>query len=313
MQNIKVSDALAQMGQITIKELIKSRVPVTDKCISVNTYIFNEADIFNMDLDLFKTEVYFIYYNIINNKIKLNQINKNLVYNLRNEYLIPKGINKHFLINFKNCKINKFANDTFLLEVALAIYEYSDEFNELLNNLCKYITTITNNTIKILSFISLGIFSYYCKNINKYPVNNWMNLLVQFYMSKDLDSYLIKNNITIDNLIKTKFIFMLVKYENEYKNNNTYYNIHKICYLDGCFIQNLKNTKYNLAGTSADQLLIIVYDIIVNIRPWFQVLINTCFNYVETKRVSFITSWFYFNLNPNSNMYKYFTNIDKED
>ena len=54
----------------------------------------------------------------------------------------------------------------YLMEVAIVISLFANNVDELLTELSKYVVTISSNSIKILSFMSIGLFGYYAKEFS---------------------------------------------------------------------------------------------------------------------------------------------------
>lgn len=253
-----------------IEEIIKNNIVITNKIINEN----------------------------IINFIQLNGIGEN------NEISFF-GYDKIYYDSFLNKKINKKNNNIFLLEIAILISLFIDDFDTLINFLVKYISAITNNTIKILSFISIGIFGFYAKEFYKtknsiYEPNKWMDRLLDLFINNTIDTYL---NIKINYTDKKKFMFMLIKYLSNISSNKYDQPYQRIRELNDCFCVKIEDTERFIPGFTADQLFIISYDFFKNSQNWLHLISFNCLTYTELKRVNFISSWYYFLINPDNKMF----------
>lgn len=280
-----------------------------DMKITNNTFILNLLfyvlvdikDNVDLDLNLIIKKHIKIILEFIDKKRSKNEY---IPYMNDNEY----NIYKSFLLD----DYDKNSNDVFLMEIALVISILSNSFEDNLIRLSNFITSISTNDIKILSFISIGIFAFYAKeykltNNNLYKKEKWMNRLMDILLDGVIKKY-IKN---IDNNTYKKFIFMITKYVVIEKTNSIKMSYMRIDSIKTCFITEI-DTINNIPGYTSDQLLLIAYDLFVNADNWLMFITSSSLLYTELKHVNIIMSWYYFLLNDND-MYKKFDLIGTDE
>lgn len=200
----------------------------------------------------------------------------------------------------------KHKNDIFLMEIALLISYNATTFDDNLKKLSEFVNKISDNSIKILSFISIGIFGYYAKiyslsEDNLYKKEKWMNRLIDLFMDGGIKKYL--NNI--DNNEYKKFMFMIIKYSVISESINMTIPYARINKIAECFISSLDEEYDYIPGYTADQLFIITYDLFVSSHNWLLFLTSASMIYTELLHVNIIMSWYYFILNK-EDISKYF-------
>lgn len=221
-------------------------------------------------------------------------------YNMYNSYLSGEGEGEN-------------DNNIFLMEIALLVSHYATTFDDNLKKLSEFVNSITKNSIKILSFISIGIFAYYAKmyaksNDNLYKKEKWMNRLIDLFMDGSIKKYL----TDIDNNEYKKFMFMIIKYTVVSDTTVTipYSRIDKI---KQCYLTAFDDKYDHIPGYTADQLFLITYDLFISSHNWMLFLTSSTMIYTELLHVNIIMSWYYFTLN-NEDISKYFniTGSEKE-
>jgi hypothetical protein len=263
---------------------------------------------------------------ILNNKTKLTSyknicsfktIKKSLIDNLENinykNGFLEDEANKY--IDFYKNKIYKTDfNDTLFLELALAISLFHSNIDSLIENLVEIIKELSTSTIKILSFISIGIFAFFAKKYaftkdESYEPKKWMNILVDMFMDKTIDKYI---TIDLDSIEKKKFIFMIIKYISSTNHNNDDYPHQRIRDLNDCFCIPIEKLEKYIPGYSADQSFILSYDFFLEINNWLNLITYNCLTYTEIKHINIISSWYYLLINNNLNIYNQY-NLLKND
>ena len=286
--------------------------------LELNLSIMNNSYVFHSLMTTFKTtdknitnelllhaanntsiELHAHFNNLRNSTKKVTFISE-VEYIIYNEYVTGNDHSQH-------------DNNTLLMEISLLISHYASTFDENLKNLSEFINKISKNSIKVLSFISIGIFAYYAKmyatfNDNLYKKEKWMNRLIDLFTDGSIKKYL--NNI--DNNEYRKFMFMIIKYTVITENMNTnipYARIHKI---KQCFLTDFDSKYEHSPGYTADQLFLISYDLFMSSHNWMLFVTSATLIYTELSHVNIIMSWYYFTLN-NDDISKFFDIKGSED
>jgi len=244
-------------------------------------------------------------------------IKKSLIDNLENinykNGFLEDESNK-YIDFYKNNIYKTDFNDTLFLELALAISLFHSNIDSLIENLVEVIKELSSSTIKILSFISIGIFAFFAKKYaftkdESYKPKKWMNILVDMFMDKTIDKYI---TIDLDSIEKKKFIFMIIKYVSSTNHNNDDYPHQRIRDLNDCFCIPIEKLEKYIPGYSADQSFILSYDFFLEINNWLNLITYNCLTYTEIKHINIISSWYYLLINNDLNIYSKF-NVFKND
>jgi hypothetical protein len=236
-------------------------------------------------------------------KQKFKQLSDLNIDNILRNTVLPQisfdYITKENLAKYDAYRVNKYdknINDVIFMEIALAISLFATSYDDNLKTLSQFITTISTNSIKIMSFISIGTFCYYARqyknsNDNLYKIEKWMSRLTESLLDKSLIKY-----IDIDPNEFKKFLFMIMKYNVlETKSYSTPYE--RIYNIQSCFITDIKNTHAYMPGHTADQLLLITYDLFIHNDNWMALLTASAMMYSELVHVNLTMSWYYFMVN----------------
>ena len=242
------------------------------------------------------------YENIIKlckDEIKKFDLNKNIYLDTEEEWY-----NK-----FLKDNINKSSNDCYLMEISIFIATTAKTIDELIENAYDFVSNISENSVKILSFINMSIILFFSKkhlidNKSLYKPNKWINLLIDLYINNVIDNKIINKNHISD---KKKMLFMLIKYS-ESKYSNLDFPHEKIKNLDNCFITKIENTEKFIPGMTADQCFLISINNFNSVNTWLGIISHTALSYLNVKHITLLSSWLYFS-NNEVDMHKSFDNI----
>lgn len=215
---------------------------------------------------------------------------------------------------YKNNIYKTDFNDTLFLELALVISLFHSNIDSLIENLVEIVKELSLSTIKILSFISIGMFAFFAKKYaftkdKTYEPKRWMNILVDMFIDKTIDKHI---TIDLDSIEKKKFIFMIIKYISSTNHNNDDYPHQRIRDLNDCFCIPIEKLEKYIPGYSADQSFILSYDFFLEINNWLNLITYNCLTYTEIKHINIISSWYYLLINSDLNIYNKF-NVLKND
>lgn len=224
--------------------------------------------------------------------------------------------NYNNFVNFKATKhIERNKNDIFLMEMALVIGMINKNFNKMLELSLEFVKLISDNTIKILSFITMSMMShyamlYYTTNDKTYSKNKWIDLIIDFYLNNLLTEHKIINYIE-----KKKFILMLINYRSYLTNSKnddllTHLRMEDI----GHFYCNPLDISHKfIPGSTSDQLLLIVYDDLMITNDCYGNMSANSFVYAQTRNINIIGAFLSNLIYKNDKLYKSFYNmkIDK--
>ena len=247
--------------------------------------------------------------NYDSNNYDIKKINKIIYKTIKDNYK-KYDDDRDFNEKFLQGKINKKENNSYLLEIALFFGFIYDDFDLLIDNIVKYVKTITINTIKTLTFISIGILAFYAKTFYKtkdslFAINMWIDKLIDIFIEKTIDSKLPH----LDNIDKKKFIFMLMRYNSDFKCNESEFAFERSFDINSCSIVKFNENKF-LPGYTADQCFLFIYDACLKCSHSFEFLLFTALTFTEIKHITFISSWLFFLSNPNFDFYKKFEIIN---
>jgi hypothetical protein len=243
-------------------------------------------------------------FKLIDTKIK-ETINK---IKIDNKYI---DYDKQLYLQFKKNGPDKSSNDANFLEIAIVISLLTSNFDELLNNLSEFINSYSKNSIKILSFMSIGIFAFYAKKYyllkdETYAPTKWINILIDLFLNGIFDKFL-PNDKSND---KKKFIFMIINYASNYNAVNYDYPHQRIRELDNYFCVNINSTKDFVPGLTADQTFLLSYDFFLRSRNWIGLITFNCLTYTEIKHINLISSFYYFMINSDCKMFLKFDALE---
>lgn len=197
-----------------------------------------------------------------------------------------KTIKEYFEVNY-----SEVYDNTYMHIAPLFAVKYKQE-EEVLTMALDFITTATNNGVKILSFIFIALFCFYTKN-SKIKPNKWMVNLRDKLMDGEYDG-LLKQHVT--NTDKRKFIIMIMQYLSLGQNED--YGYRRLRELDECFITKIDKTPKQMPGETPDHLFLISYDFFIRALKltWTSIFMNVCYAYMDAVPVNIITSWMYFSV-----------------
>lgn len=299
--------------------------------ISPNIILYSIYDNF-LELDLTKSNTSFVFFSLMKTfetlSKQINDVTADSLMDIINpivketyEYRNNNEKNISYMSDVENNIYNLFItndettytdNNVFLMEIALLISFYAKTADENLKNLSEFVNKISKNSIKILSFISIGIFAYYAKmysitNDNLYKKEKWMNRLIDLFMDGSIKKYL----NYIDNNEYKKFMFMIIKYTVTVESIDLVVPYSRINKIKQCFLTEFQELYDHIPGYTADQLFLITYDLFTSSHNWMLMLASSSMLYTELSHMNIIMSWYYFMLN-DEDVSKYF-NIHGSD
>jgi len=326
IKNLIVTDSIAENNMTTIDSIIQRNVlygiksyyyltPWIIMSASVNENIFetnikptihllmlfNLLDIINKHKNQVTLDVLILF---------IDDVFKNINFDNYNNYHDIKTY-EQYVIDINS--INKQENDIFLMEISIVISIVESDYENMLNLSSQFIKKITNNGIKILSFISLSILMYYAKkyylNKNNSDPEKWLDMLLDQFLNSTIDKYI--NDIQYTD--KKKFTLMLINYKSHMpdKNDDEYIPLShvRIEHLENIFCDKIDEKNNYIPGSTADQLLLISYDFFINAKNWYGSLTSNCLSFCQTRCVNLFGSIFYYFVNKNVVMFNKFDKI----
>ncbi len=254
---------------------------------------------------------------LFNCLIELDSYNYDNIIKLLKKTINKFDLNKHIYLdteadwynNFLKDNINKFSNDCYLMEMSIFIAITAKTIDELIENAYNFVSNISENSIKILSFINMSIIMFFSKkyladNKSLYKPNKWINLLIDLYINNIIDNKITNKNHLSE---KRKMLFMLIKYS-ESKYSNLDFPHEKIKNLDNCFVTKIENTEKFIPGMTADQCFLMSINIFYTVNTWLGIISHTALSYINVKHITLLSSWLYFS-NNDIDMHNSFNNI----
>ena len=325
IKNIFVTDTLATYSTQYLSMNITNINSTTYYRVSPTMLVYNIAlnNIFDLKLGESISMTLFIYIieklalikqskkNLSNNKI-IEIILKCIIKYIKKYDFTGKVINNHIKRYYdfaNNTNYDMTINDPLFMEIALIISFMAIDIDHLLELLTMFSLKITSNSIKILSFISLGILCYFSINNNDdlFKIEKWIDRLLDLFIDNKIDKYL-PCSISVSD--KKLFLFMLIKYISLDKNYISELPHDRIKLLNECFCTNIENTELFIPGMTSDQIFILSYDFAVKSSNWSQIMAFNCLTYHELIHINLFSSWFYFILNKNEKMYTRFNIVE---
>lgn len=252
-------------------------------------------------------------------------INKNNLSTAIDEVLNNIQLNNyqhyHNIASYNNYKNNhtfdKEINDTFLLEISAVIALLISDYKKMLKTSSEFITSITNNDIKKLSFVSLSILMFYAKTFyltidDSYNQSKWIDLLLDQFLNYTIDKY-----INVNYTEKKKFTLMLISYKSHINNKSSDILLPlphvRISSLENIFCDKLNKNHYFIPGSTSDQVLLISFDFFITADNWFGNLTNNCLTYCQNRHINLFGSLFYYLVNKNTIIYDKFLKFNLVD